>query len=392
MARSLKERYEARVLEQLKERVSIVDRQLIAENRAATLLLEALDQEDLDKVSAIVQKLDTIKDAAGNDLQPLTAGIEQAQAELNKYTAGGPITKAWSKLKSKVGIDNPVVKITTFANALEQGFKQLPQILKNNGINQDAFKETDVNQMTLLQAIQAVLKKKPQTEGQLSELDPADATRVQPGKGVKNTPAPKPPKAGELKKPETNTDVEDSHKADTDPRTQARVKTIAAQLRKALSPAGIFGAFKKVPYVNSDELVQAFLNTPVPTLIKVSNAVRRGAQTSEIAADLKQNVTGQGGVETKGTTPTDQAVPTGQTQPSAPAKSTTPASTPATPAGQKPTSASDQKQGGSQPSNPIMAAIEKIAGGSGVDKEVTAKVVRYMAKAGLVDLDKLRKH
>ena len=378
------------MVEQLKERVVVLDKRLIEENRVATILLEAMDQEDLDKVSAIIQKLDVIKDAAGDDLQPLTAGIEQAQAEINKFTAGGPLTNAWAKLKSKVGIDNPVVKITTFANALERGFKQLPQILKNNGINQEAFKDTDVNQMTLLQAIQAVLKKKPQTEGdeQLNELEPAAATKVEPAKATRPKAAPKPPKAGELKKPGVNTDVEDSHKADTDPRTEARVKTIVAQLRKALSPGGIFGAFKKVPYVSSDDLAQAFLHTPVPTLIKVANAVRSGAQTGEIAADMKQNVTGQGDVETKGTTPTSQTAPTSQTQPSEPAKSTTSASAPATPTGQKPARSPAKKTGG----NPYDAPIVKIAKGSGVDEETTRKVLRYLAKVGLVELDKLRNH
>mgnify|MGYP005865213257 CR=1 FL=1 len=73
LARSLKERYEARMVEQLKERVVVLDKRLIEENRVATILLEAMDQEDLDKVSAIIQKLDVIKDAAGDDLQPLTA-------------------------------------------------------------------------------------------------------------------------------------------------------------------------------------------------------------------------------------------------------------------------------------------------------------------------------
>jgi hypothetical protein len=34
-------------------------------------------------------------------------------------------------MKGKMGIDNPLVKVMTMANALEQGFKQLPMILKN---------------------------------------------------------------------------------------------------------------------------------------------------------------------------------------------------------------------------------------------------------------------
>lgn len=394
MARSLKERYEAKQVEQLKERISVIDRQLLEENHRAHLIVEALDQADLDKVTAIVQKLDTIKNAAGNDLQPLTTGIEQALAEINKFTGGGPITNAWAKLKSKVGIDNPVVKISTFANALEQGFKQLPQILQNNGINPQSFKDTDVNQMTLLQAIQAVLKKQPQQEGDLNELDPGKATAVPAGtNNFKPKAAPKPPKKGDIKGPEVNKDVEDSHKADTDPRTEARIKTIVAQIRKALSPSGIFGAFKKVPYVSGDALAQAMLNTPVPTLVKVSNAVKSGAQTADIASDLKQNITGQGGAETKGTIPGDETKPTGQTATSQPAKSTVGTSAGTAGTGEKPATGPGEKRGGgSEQPNPIMKAVVKIAGGSGVDKEVAAKVVRYMAQKGLVDLDKLRSH
>lgn len=396
MARSLKERYEAKQVELLKERVTIIDRHLLEENRHAHLIIEAMDQGDLDKVSAIVQKLDTIKNAAGGDLQPLTAGIEQAQAEVNKYTGGGPLTKAWTKLKSKVGIDNPIVKVTTFANALEQGFKQLPQILKNNGVPQEAFKDTDVNQMTLLQAIQAVLKKQPQAEGELHELDPASATAVPTTGGPKPKAAPKPPKKGEIPDPNNNrgkNDIEKSHDADKDPKTAARIKTIMAQLQKALSPGGIFGAFKKVPYVNSAALANAMLNAPVPTLIKVSNAVKSGAQTGEIAADLQQNITGQGGTETKATAPGSGTQPTGQTATSQPSKSTVGTSAGTAGTGEQPATAPGEKRGGgASPQNAIMAGVEKIATGSGVDKEQAAKVVRYMAQKGLVDLDKLRSH
>jgi len=58
MARSLKERYETRRVQLVQERVKKVDQQLLLEQKTADLIVEAMSEEDLDKVTAIIQKLE----------------------------------------------------------------------------------------------------------------------------------------------------------------------------------------------------------------------------------------------------------------------------------------------------------------------------------------------
>jgi hypothetical protein len=366
MARSLKERYETRRLQQLHERVKGADEQMLLEHRTAQLIIEAMDQEDLDKVTAIVQKLETIKSAAGDDLKTLSAGIEQAQAELNKFTAGGPIAKAWTKLKGKIGIDNPIVKITTFASALEKGFKQLPAILKNNGISTDDLKGDDPNQLTLRDAIVKQFIKKPDATADALKKTAYKKEEAGTGqdKGILNTP------------PDTK-GVEASGKADANPKAQAKIKSVIAQLQKALSPGGIFGAFKKVPYVDSAALAQELTNAHVATLVAVSKAVTQGAQSAEVASGLKDQVAGGGGdVGTAGTAKTAGATPAGQTQPGEPAKSTT-GGTSSAPTGEKPAAGPGEKPGGG----------EKPAAESSVSSERIKKIANHVAQASNVDVN-----
>ena len=380
MTRSLKEKYETRQLVQLKERVVVANKQLLNEQTTARLLLEAMDQEDLNKVSGIIQKLENIKNAAGSDIKPLTAAIDQAQAELNKYTAGGPIAKAWNTLKTKVGIDNPIVKITTFTNALEQGFKQLPQILKNNGLDAASLKKFgDPSKMTLANAIsQSSVKKTDYTANALKKTVPP-------------TPQQEAAPIGDPPPPDIDSqDIEANADAEKSPQTQAKVKSVVAQIQKALTPGGIFGAFRKMPYVNSTELAQALINTHITTLISVANAVRTGTQTGEIAADMKGNIAGGGGdVGTAGTGKAGESSPSGQTATATPPTSPT-SSIGSTPAGQQPTTGPGEKRGGgsavqklNQSSVKQMAAF--IAKKAGVDPKVAFKVL-----SALNDSEKLR--
>lgn len=306
MTRSLKERYESQRLVTLKEQIVDVEQQLLAETKVSLLLIEAMDQEDLDKVSKVVDKLERIKGAVPG-LPSLQKGIDAAQTELNKYTAGGPISKAWSKLKGKLGVDNPVVKITTFANALERGFGQLPQILKMNGVDTKALK--DSTDMTLQDAIVKQFVKSP------------DYTADMLKKSVPNKKAANVQLNAEADGDITSSDVEANAKAEKD--AQGKIKTLVTQLRKALSPGGIFGVFKKVPYVDMDALTRELMTTAkLSELLGVYNAVKSGPQTSEFASDIKQNVSGGGGqVGTDASKPSEETKSTGQstgTEPSQP--------------------------------------------------------------------------
>jgi len=278
MAKSLKERRTERKYQSLNERLQRIDEQLMREHRVANLLIEAMNEDDLNKVTAIIQKLSTVKNP---QLPVLSKAIEQAQAEINKYTVGGPLTKAWSKIKGLVGVDNPIVKVTTFASALEKGFSQVPTILNNNGV----------------------------------DLQGADTTKSL------------------LTIVGTGNDAE------------KKLKSITAQLRKALSPGGIYGTFKKVPYVDGQALAQELIKVPVNVFSQIAKKIQTGAKAADVAPDLKTQITGQGDVQTKSGNTTEPTVPSAQTQPGEPPKQTT-VTTKTTPTGEHPAQPPGTKRGG----------------------------------------------
>lgn len=310
MIGTLRERYRARRLTNLQERIKKIDQTLLLEERAARLLIEAMDEEDLQKVSAIIDKLRKLKRP---ELPILTKAIEQAESEINKYTAGGPLTRAWGKLKKLVGVDNPIVKVTTFASALEKGFSQIPQILKNNGVDLGAIRDADLNQSLANYVAQKSGSKKTDEKSGAEMAKSPFFT----GKQV------------EVQLREANVEI------------TGNLKDIVNQLRAALSPGGIFGAFKKVPYADSDALAQELVQAPLKVFSLVSKTINRGTKAAEIAPDMKGLVTGKGDLETKGSIP---GIPT---KPGEATTSTT---------GGKPTTAtSDTKPAGETPAQPTAA-------------------------------------
>lgn len=362
MARTLKEQYSARQLDVLKERARAVDAQLIKENRAAGLLLEALDEEDLKKVTAIIEKLQNIKNP---DLPHLTKAIEQAEAEINKYTAGGPLTAAWTKLKSLVGVDNPIVKITTFANALERGFSQIPNILKNNGI--------DLNKANLEQSLAANLGRLP------------TAPKAKPSKP---TGAVSDKELGNTKFAAEGQEMSEDSATDAQADIKSKIESITGQLQKALAPGGVFGAFKKVPYIDSATLAKELVQAKLRAFSTVAKAINSGTKTSELGgdADMQSMVQGGGKVQTKATAPGAESQPAAATKGTSPTKDTTTTSN-STPTGQAPPEA---KTNNSQ-SN-ASAAVSKIAKGAGVDESTALKILKYLNQSGLLDREKLAAH
>lgn len=127
--KTLKELHESKRLYRVKNTILKIDQKILQENYDRRLLIEALDENDLETASAIIDKLRKIK---GKGIKTLDAAIERAEAEINKYTGGGALTQAWNSLKTRFGVDNPLIKMMAFASSLETGFKQLPVILKNN--------------------------------------------------------------------------------------------------------------------------------------------------------------------------------------------------------------------------------------------------------------------
>lgn len=319
MTEMLKEQYRIRQLNKLQERVKKIDKALLLEERTARLLIEAMDDDDLKKVSAIIDKLRKLKRP---ELPILTKAIEQAEAEINKYTAGGPITKAWGKLKKLVGVDNPIVKVTTFASALEKGFSQIPQILKNNGVDLKALQDADLNQSLATYIAQKTGTKK---TGEKSDAEMAKSPFT--GKQVE----------GQLR--EANVEI------------TGKLNDIVNQLRTALAPGGIFGVFKKVPYVDSAALAQELVKAPMKVFSLVAKTINQGTKAAEIAPDMKGLVTGKGDVETKGSSMGEP------TKPGEAAMATS---------GSKPTTASTKSvASGEQPTQP--------RGGGGASSDATTK-------------------
>lgn len=361
MVSTLRERYEDKQVQHLRKRAARVDQVLLAEERTSRLLVEAMNEEDLKKVAAIIQKLGTIKVP---ELPKLKAAIEQAEAEINRYTAGGPLTAAWTKMKDLVGIDNPIVKVTVFADALEKGFSQIPQILRNNGID---LKDVDLNK-SLAQQLRGFPTVEPQK--------PKD-TKDKPGYKSDN-------QLGNTTFSGTQTEANDVKYGSKD--IDAKLKSIASQLQKALSPGGLFGAFKKVPYIDSSALAMELIQAPLRVFSAVAKRINSGAKAAEVAPDLKGQIAGAGAAETKGTEQGEPTQKTSQTDPTTPAKPTTGAA-PSVAAGEKP---AKPQGGGKLPPNYAMAhqkvsALMKSLKGK---KDPWGELARKLVDAGL-DPDKL---
>lgn len=237
MMPTLKQQYAKRQATQLLERVRRADSQIIYENKIANLIFEAMDQKELDKISAVIDKLKSLKGKAGNVLDN---GIDVAIMAMNK--AGGSegfFSSLIKKGREKLGIKSPIVNIMAFADAIERGFKQLPTILKN--LSADQPKNDDD---TIQNIIQASI--------------PA------------GTPEAKSDKA---------------------------LKIAKSNILKAFTPGGIYSAVGKIPFVKTDALVNEFINSvAVKQLLGVSNQISSGPQASdsEVAEELKSIATPEG--------------------------------------------------------------------------------------------------
>lgn len=324
MIRTLKKRYEHKQVQKLHERITRIDERVLVEERTARLILEAMDEEDLNKVTAIIDKLRNIKRP---ELPQLTKAIEQAEAEINKYTSGGPLTKAWTKLKGVVGIDNPIVKVTTFANALERGFSQIPTILKNNGID---LKNVDLNK-----SLATALMGKTVTAKTGAKSDQEMAKSPFTGKEI----------------PEADETMQEA-----DVSIEGKLKLIVDQLKKALSPGGIYGVFKKVPYIDSTQLAQELVQAPIKVFAAIAKTVNQGVKAAEVAPDMKNMVAGKGDFETKAALPGDASKPSGQSRQSSPTTDTTAASS-SKPTGERPP---EPRGGGSQKGNLRTNVVKRI--------------------------------
>lgn len=319
MKNSLEERYITRRLRLTEARVARAEAQVLRENKAATLIIEALDQSDYQRVTQIIDKLRKLK---GHNMTNLDNGIDQAIAQLNKYSEGKPLDKVWRKLKGVFGFDNPVVKILTFADALEKGFGQMPTIIKNN-LGDSIDKSKSIAQLVI-----------------------NEKTR----------------------------------------------KTLVGVIRKALSPGGLFGAFKKVPYVGADALTSDILTTPINNLINVIKVVESGVQTKDIAPDMKQQLQ-PGGTQTAATKVAEPGQQTKQTSKTEPGKEPVGTTTTRNTEEQGP---GNQKQTNKQNGKKVVANIiqnhgrdiAQIISKENDPTQAALKIMVYLEKIGALELPK----
>ncbi len=350
MAQSRKRRHDAKKLTALQEHVKLANQRIIEEHRIAGLLVEVMDEEDLNKVSQIIDKLRSI---ANPQLPVLSKAIDIAITELNKYTAGGPITKAWSKLKSKVGIDNPVVKITTFADALERGFSQMPVIIKNNVGNLKNIDTSKSLSTLLAEPKKTGTEKTIKTDKESTFADdPVGSHWPGPSQNEADGTAP-----------------------------SGKLKTVADQMLKALAPGGIFGAFKRIPYIDPKALVQELITAPINAVAPAVKKMQGGVHAADVAKDMQSQVTGTGGAETKGSQPGVQSNKSTGSSGGAPTENPD-VTTPSSSGSEKPADPRGGSTGQSSAKKLEPKSVEMLAKDfskkSGVDYQLTLKVLNAL--------------
>lgn len=362
MAQSLRKRLEVRRLTELRTKLSKAESAVLLEETTAKMLVEVMSMDDLKKVSDIIDKLRSIKSPK---LPVLSKAIDQAEFELNKYTGGGPLDKAWTKLKGLVGIDNPVVKITTFADALERGFSQVPTIIKNN--------VGDLKNIDTTKSLSSILTNSATTTGTKSDEDLGKV-------GKTNGPFADDPTF-------SNWPGMAQNEADGQVAVTGKLKNVADQMLKALAPGGIFGAFKKIPYIDTKALVQELVQAPINVIAPVIKKIQSGTHAAQIAQDMKQQITGAGEAETKADQKGAPETQAGQAQPGAPAKgsqasisSKTGEDTPPQPRGGGSNTAADQKS--MQTADKVYDSIKLDFGG--VDEKTVKSVLATLAHNGML--------
>lgn len=132
--KSLQKIFESKKSKRSKANVSVA---LLEEKKDHNnlLLLEAL--KDYDQVTNAVQSLQAFKNSLGGSTPSITAAIDNAAKEINKYSGGNFLERI--KDKAKAGdlfktnpLKNPIVAGLKLVDILKSGFSQIPDILSNN--------------------------------------------------------------------------------------------------------------------------------------------------------------------------------------------------------------------------------------------------------------------
>ena len=120
--------------------LKVVEERMLGEHYA-NLLMEAIDKDEFQQASKVLNKLNAIKKVADSDVNlkgTLGAAIKEASNEVNEFTGGGAkalFKKGAGALQAKFGLKpskNPLLKSLEFLNILETGLSVLPEIFANN--------------------------------------------------------------------------------------------------------------------------------------------------------------------------------------------------------------------------------------------------------------------
>ncbi len=139
---TLARKHTLKKLNETKKRVEKVELTLRENdlNRNVNLLLEALDADEYQKATQIIEQLQNISSKVESiGLKQIPQAIDNCIKDINEFTGGGIAQRAKSKLASLASLfskeapaKNPIMKGLSLASALEDGFKSTGVILKNN--------------------------------------------------------------------------------------------------------------------------------------------------------------------------------------------------------------------------------------------------------------------
>lgn len=220
-------KYTLKEMFDVEQRASRAD-QIIAEDVHVEMIIEALDKTDLQRTYEIINKLSKLK---GKGSKLIDTMVQSTVDEINKFTGGTgtALEKMANVFKKATGVTNPVLKGLRLVNALEQGFSQLPAVLKNFGIEPTG---------------------KTNKSSSILELIMNDD-----------------PKGG-----------------------QERAKTLQQSLKNMFRPAGLFSGMKLPETFNTNTLSAEILNMPIGNIVEIYNSLIHGVTTNALDKDVTDAV------------------------------------------------------------------------------------------------------
>lgn len=228
MMTTLKENYKTR---KMIKKINYVDSQLISENNASRLIMEAMDEDTLQKATSVIDKLNKLKDVT-KDSQAIQSAINDAIKSVNKYTGGGSIASLFNKIGEKITGSNPLIKSLVLIQCFESGYKMLPNIVKNTGVDLSSAQDSD--------SITSVIQ--------------GSETQVKTQEGSE------------------------------------KLALCKKNLLKAFTPSGIFGAFKKMPFGDAEQVVNEILLMSLQNIKQQIAVMKSGTTVEEVGKDIAQAV------------------------------------------------------------------------------------------------------